>query len=432
MTVTTQHREGQYTLIQFDITFPNGRIESLAPICSTADIYESVLEPTVMAEIVITDKKGIFEALDFTEQKITIEFTTYQDNEEASVKYELFPQLVTRAAPLPDGKGVVYKLVCVSEEAKKAPKILNLSLTRSNIECERMIAALLQDPESLNSQKNLFMEKTQGLHGFNFTLINPFAAIEKVRLKALSADFTGHCFVFYENSKGYHFKSLEGLVQSGKASIGDKYYVRTAAADADMAGARWRNILALEIVQAGNQNFARMVGATNVLVKLINTVTWEETRINLDQRYLNFVQLNDNAISSSLRAQNELSSGFREEEVAFNPEVETADVGLARAIRPYYLRHLFNTIVQITVYGDSTVTVGNVIAARIPEMNALTLGQERPYTDTSSTLAGNYLVTKCRHALTFGEGAQYFQALEIVKDGYAGDAPTTGDFIAAQ
>jgi hypothetical protein len=57
-------------------------------------------------------------------------------------------------------------------------------------------------------------------------------------------------------------------------------------------------------------------------------------------------------------------------------------------------------------------------------MNALSLGEERPFVDTSSTAAGNYLVTKCRHILTFSEGAEYMQALEIVKDGYAGNAPT--------
>jgi hypothetical protein len=72
-----------------------------------------------------------------------------------------------------------------------------------------------------------------------------------------------------------------------------------------------------------------------------------------------------------------------------------------------------------------------VITAKIPEMNALTLGEERPYVDTSSTAAGNYLVTKCRHTLTFSENSlSYLQALEIVKDGYGGNQPKTGNFMA--
>lgn len=431
MTVATQYREGTYTLVQFDLTFPNGQILGVAPYCSSADIYESILHPTVVAEFVFTDKVGLFDAVNFQEQKITLHFTTYDDNEEAGVKYELYPIIVDPAVRLADGKGMVYKITCVSREAKKSKDIVNLSFTRQNIECERVVAALLQDPEGLNSQKNLFLEKTQGLHAFNFTLVNPFTAIDEVRLRAMSSEFNSHCFVFYENSKGYHFKTIEGLVKEGKNKIGDKYYIQSAVGDVTARGSRWRNILSFHLIQYGSQNITRALGGGNVVVEVKNNITRERTRINIDQRYLNFVQLNENSESASLRSKNELrSTETRVELIDFDPTIQTADVGTSAAVRPYYLSFFLNIIAQITVYGDSAVTVGDVIAANISEMNALTLGEERPYVDSSSTAAGNYLVTKCRHSLTFGESAQYYQGLEIVKDGYAGDAPTTGNYIA--
>lgn len=431
MTVTTQYRDGQYSLIEFNLTFPNGEILDLAPYCSRADIYESLLEPTVIVEFVFTDKIGIYDAVNWLEEKITLHFNTYDDNDDAAVRYEVYPVIIDPAQALPDDKGIVYKMTCVSKEALTSTQITNLSFTRQNIECERMVAALLQDPEGLNSQKDIFLERTQGLHGFNFTLVNPFTAIDEIRLRAMSSEFNSHCFVFYENSKGYHFKTFEGLIKNGKASIGDKYYVQSAAADITIRGARWRNILSLEVIQSGNQNVTRALGAGNVVVEVQNVISRERRRIDLDQRYLNFVQLNENSQSASLRSQNELSSTVsRVQLVDFDPTVQTADVGTLAAIRPYYLSFLFNTVAQITVYGDTAVTVGDVIAAKIPEMNALTLGEERPYVDTSSTAAGNYLVTKCRHVLTFSEGAQYLQALEIVKDGYGGDAPSTGTYVA--
>lgn len=431
MTVTTQYRDGQYSLIEFNLTFPNGEILDLAPYCSRADIYESLLEPTVIVEFVFTDKIGIYDAVNWLEEKITLHFNTYDDNDDAAVRYEVYPVIIDPAQALPDDKGIVYKMTCVSKEALTSTQIRNLSFTRQNIECERMVAALLQDPEGLNSQKDIFLERTQGLHGFNFTLVNPFTAIDEIRLRAMSSEFNSHCFVFYENAKGYHFKTFEGLIKNGKASIGDKYYVQSAAADITIRGARWRNILSLEVIQSGNQNVTRALGAGNVVVEVQNVISRERRRIDLDQRYLNFVQLNENSQSASLRSQNELSSTVsRVQLVDFDPTVQTADVGTLAAIRPYYLSFLFNTVAQITVYGDTAVTVGDVIAAKIPEMNALTLGEERPYVDTSSTAAGNYLVTKCRHVLTFSEGAQYLQALEIVKDGYGGDAPSTGTYVA--
>jgi hypothetical protein len=154
------------------------------------------------------------------------------------------------------------------------------------------------------------------------------------------------------------------------------------------------------------------------------SMTQEEKIEELDPRRLDFVQLNENSESASLSSQNELGSTVSRKELQeWDPEIETEEAAYAAAVRPYYLAFFFNTVAQMTVYGDSTVTCGDVIAAKIPEYNSLTLGEERPYVDASSTAAGNYLVTKCRHILTFSEGAEYLQALEIVKDGYAGDAP---------
>jgi hypothetical protein len=87
------------------------------------------------------------------------------------------------------------------------------------------------------------------------------------------------------------------------------------------------------------------------------------------------------------------------------------------------MAHLLNTIAHITIYGDSTITVGDVITADIPIHDGLTTGEENPYKESSKTLAGNYLVTSCRHILNFNENAQYLQALEIVKDGIYGELP---------
>lgn len=422
--MTMQYRDGKYKLITFTMSIPGGRVLPLTPYCSVANIYESVLEPTVVAEFVLTDKIGIFDHFNFLEQKIDIEFTTYEDNEGASVKYALYPIAVDPAEALPDDKGIVYKLTCVSKEALVSTQKKNMSLVKQKIECENMIANILTSPEGLETKKPVFLEKTQGLHGFNFTTVNPFTAIDEIRLKALSLEYTGHCFLFYENSKGYHFKSFEGLIKDGLSKIGDKYFVQSAATDVSVGGAKWRNILAFKVVQNGNQNITRALGAGKVTIKAVNVITQEVKPLELDPKYLNFVQLNKNSVSSTTESQNELGkTEGRIEVVKYDPTVETVDIALAKAVRPYYLSFLFNTIAHITVYGDSTITVGDVITAKIPQFNALTLGEDRPYVDTNDMVAGNYLVTKCRHVLTFSENSDYMQALEIVKDGFGGDAP---------
>ena len=427
----TQFREGKFKLITFQLNVPGDRKLGLTPYCARADIYESVLEPTTIAEFIISDKIGIFDHFNFLEQSIDIEFNTYEDNSDASVKYTFYPIIVDTAVTTPDDKGLVYKITCVSKEALKSTEIKNLSVSRQKIECEKMIAVLLQDPKGLNSKKQLFLERTQGLHGFNFTLVNPFTAIDEIRLKAMSAEFAGHCFLFYENSKGYHFKSFEGLIKDGLSKIGDKYYTQSATANISVAGSRWRNILMFNPIQTGNANVTRALGAGNVIVRKVNTTTQEVEDINPDPKKLNFVQLNKNSTSSSAASQNELGQNEgRIQIVRYDPTTETSESAAAAAIRPYYLSFLFNTIAHITVYGDTTVTIGDVITAKIPEINALSLGEKKPFVDTNVMVAGNYLITKCHHVLTFGEGAEYMQGLEIIKDGYGGDTPKAISFVA--
>ena len=135
----TQFREGKFKLITFQLNVPGDRKLGLTPYCARADIYESVLEPTTIAEFIISDKIGIFDHFNFLEQSIDIEFNTYEDNSDASVKYTFYPIIVDTAVTTPDDKGLVYKITCVSKEALKSTEIKNLSVSRQKIECEKMI-----------------------------------------------------------------------------------------------------------------------------------------------------------------------------------------------------------------------------------------------------------------------------------------------------
>jgi hypothetical protein len=289
-----QFREGKFKLVTFEMNVPGGRKVPLTPYCARADIYESVLEPTTIAEFVISDKIGIIDHFNFLELSIDIEFNTYEENSDASVKYTFYPVIVDPAVSTPDDKGLVYKITCVSQEALKSTEIKNLSLVKEKIDCETMIRALLN---ALETKKNFFKEKTQGLHAFNFTVTNPFTAIDEVRLKAISAEFNGHCFLFYENSKGYHFRSFEGLIKDGLSKIGDKYFTQSALADVSVQGTKWRNILAFKTIQTGNQNVTRSLGAGKITVKKLNTKTQEIEPINVDPKRLNFIQLNKDSVS---------------------------------------------------------------------------------------------------------------------------------------
>lgn len=428
----TSIRDGQFKLNEFLMidqtakTVDCGKALDMTPVCVQANIYESVLEPTVMAEFEYYDAKGIYDHFDFTTKKIIIDFTTDEDNPKSSIRYEFYIISAEPAFNSNDDKAKVFKLSGVTYEVWKSSLIEDLSLTRKKIECENMVKAYLN---AIGSQKAFFAEKTRGLHAFNFTLKSPMQCIDQIRLEyAMSKEFQGHAFYFFENKYGFVFKSMELMIKEGKQNIGDKCFMQSTLANLNVSGSKWRNILASKQVQSGNEGLARRIGAGNNLVQSKNNVTGEIVTFKVDPKALEFETLNEGSASSTLKSQDEKGEDVGKlQAIPFDPKIENAERAEKKNHLPFYMKHFLTTITHITIYGDTAISVGDVIKCQFPESSGTTRGEESPINEDSAMTTGNYIVTKCRHALTFNEKAEYMQALELVKDGIGGTPQTHTD-----
>lgn len=418
-------RDGQFKLIEFVMidatakTVDCGKALQLTPICVKANIYEDVHSPAVRAIFEFFDAKGIFNNFVFTDKKIVIEFTTNEVNPASSVRYEFYIPSLAQVVPTPNDKGVAIKLECITYEAWKSNTQRNVPLLRKNIECEKMVKAYLN---LMESEKDLFAEKTRGLHVFNFTGKTPLQCIDEIRVThAMSEQFKGHAFYFFENKHGFVFKSMEALIKEGKENVGDKCFSMSTLTNLSVTGAKWRNILAFKNIQNGNQGIARDIGAGDNYVLQVNKKTGTVINFKVDPKTLEFEKLNDGSISSTLKSQNDMSKDEGKITITYvDPGSENAERAEKENHLPFYMAHFLTTISQISIYGDSTITVGDVILCHIPEQTGLTTGNERPMVEDSPMMTGKYIVTKCRHVLTFNEKAEYMQGLEIVKDGILG------------
>lgn len=421
----TSIRDGQFKLNEFLLidaaakTVDCGKSIDLTPVCVQANIYESVLNPSVLAEFEFYDAKGMFNHFVFTDKKIIIDFTTDEENAKSSIRYELYIVAVDPVIPTNDDKAMVYKLSCVTYEVWKSVTIRNLPLVRKKIECEKMVKAYLQ---AIDSQKPLFAEKTRGLHAFNFTEKTPIECIDQIRLEyAMSQEFKGHAFYFFENKYGFVFKSMEMLIKEGKQNIGDKCFMQSTLTNLNVTGAKWRNILATKLIQNGNDGLGRRIGAGSNLVKLKNSVTGEISTFQVDPKNLEFETLNEKSISSTLKSQNEKGQDEGNIQIIpFDPRIENAERAEKKNQLPYYMQHFLTTITHVTIYGDSAISAGDVIKCQFPEPSGITRGEASPINEDSTMTTGNYIITKCRHILTFNEKAEYMQAFELVKDGIGG------------
>ena len=420
-------RDGQFKLNEFLLidatakTVDCGKAEDLTALCVQANIYESVLEPCVRAQFEFYDAKGANDKLIFTNKKIVIDFTTNEDNPKSAIRYEFYVIGETVRIQSSDDKASIFKVECVTYEAWKSTDIENAPLSEKKLAAENAVKAYLN---IIGSQKPLFAEKTRGLHAFNFTLKKPFECIDEIRLEyAMSQEFKGHAFYFFENKHGFVFKSMEMLIKEGKENIGDKCFLQSTLTNLDVTGAKWRNILTTKLIQKGNEGVAKILGAGANSVKQYNKVTGQTEDFEADPRNLEFETLNKGSASTTLKAQHEKSRDGNKgkvKEIKFDPTISNIERAEKFNHMPYYMAHFLTVIMQITIYGDSTITVGDVIKCQFPEASGLTKGEKNPINEDSEMTTGNYMVTKCRHMLTFNEKAEYAQGLELVKDGIGG------------
>lgn len=420
-------RDGQFKLNEFLLidatakTVDCGKAEDLTALCVQANIYESVLEPCVRAQFEFYDAKGASDKLIFTNKKIVIDFTTNEDNPKSAIRYEFYVIGKPVEVKSQDDKASIFKVECVTYEAWKSTDIENAPLSEKKLAAENAVKAYLN---IIGSQKPLFAEKTRGLHAFNFTLKKPFECIDEIRLEyAMSQEFKGHAFYFFENKHGFVFKSMEMLIKEGKENIGDKCFFQSTLTNLDVTGAKWRNILTTKLIQKGNEGVAKILGAGANSVKQYNKVTGQTDDFKADPRNLEFETLNKGSASTTLKAQHEKSRDGNKgkvKEIKFDPTISNIERAEKFNHLPYYMAHFLTVIMQITIYGDSTITVGDVIKCQFPEASGLTKGEKNPINEDSAMTTGNYMVTKCRHMLTFNEKAEYAQGLELVKDGIGG------------
>jgi len=420
-------RDGQFKLNEFLLidatakTVDCGKAEDLTALCVQANIYESVLEPCVRAQFEFYDAKGASDKLIFTNKKIVIDFTTNEDNPKSAIRYEFYVIGKPVEVKSQDDKASIFKVECVTYEAWKSTDIKNAPLSEKKLAAENAVKAYLN---IIGSQKPLFAEKTRGLHAFNFTLKKPFECIDEIRLEyAMSQEFKGHAFYFFENKHGFVFKSMEMLIKEGKENIGDKCFFQSTLTNLDVTGAKWRNILTTKLIQKGSEGVAKILGAGANSVKQYNKVTGQTEDFEADPRNLEFETLNKGSASTTLKAQHEKSRDGNKgkvKEIKFDPTISNIERAEKFNHLPYYMAHFLTVIMQITIYGDSTITVGDVIKCQFPEASGLTKGEKNPINEDSAMTTGNYMVTKCRHMLTFNEKAEYAQGLELVKDGIGG------------
>ena len=267
-------------------------------------------------------------------------------------------------------------------------------------------------------EKEVFFRQTNGLQKYVIPNMSVDATIDMLTREA---DSLGHApyFLYFEDFFGFKFEDVNNMVEQEPTHRFT--YLPTIGNEADEETEdRYRDSFKIidytiqkqsNILQNAQQGLFRSKTINIDILRKNKT----ESLFNYEKEHPRFNTLQKFKIPGTVtgdpllfmtqsRNNHDQDDIFRSE----RPYPKKINKNLGR--QASYKRHLFNTVMEVTVPGDETLCVGQVIYLEIPVATTLNKkdGQQDKY------LSGKYLVTKIRHQIKKSE--LFYTYIECAKD----------------
>jgi hypothetical protein len=371
--------------------------------CLTIDIFESIFAPTVMATIVVFDDLDHIGQMKIAGDE-TVTLSLYNPNGE-SFGYEFHLNSVKEIEAKGALKSKHYSIECVSREA----------LTGQSNQVQKgykdTVDGIVADLHYSFSNSNLpiFTETTKGIRNYVVTSQPSFHAIETLRQEAVSAQFKGSNYMFWQTWRGFYFQSLEYMLAQGDVKV----FTQDNTVGSSMYKRIDTNIISWDVKQSMDATNRIHAGALNQRITSYDP----HTHKYVSQDF----KLGDSDTSSGggITAMPTFAALFpdavRTVHRVNNPSSST-DVGksfMAAAI-PYKqlnLAQLQEQLMNMSVIGDPVLEPGKTVYCDVRKITGETDTMEQ-----ESRISGQWLIAKTHHKIQMPDvKPRYICELECLK-----------------
>jgi hypothetical protein len=376
------------------------------------DIWEDMTKPTMYATLTLLDTLGILEKFPIIgEETVEIEFQTPGLATPAKYKFRCFE--VSNMQRLANGKGMSYTLRCVSEEhLRNSGMMVRESMTEI---IGNMVPYILQ--KHLQTTKPMIVDQTKGIQTIVFPRISPLRAIDMLRLRAVSKDYTSSAYVFFENQAGFNFKTVEGLYKDGLASVGSRVFNmnQNAMAEGQAIADSFRTLQSHQVIHRADSMRKLTQGAFRSVTRIFDVATksYETVNYDFETAFSSFETAAKKTLSNTTEWLDEYSKGVRKQFFGIK-DTSRPDVFITNTIgvRNSFVELLNDDITRILIHGDSGLKAGDVIRLNIPQVDGLTTRKT-----ADAFMSSNYLITRLRHMISFNVKTTHEIVLDCVKMG---------------
>ena len=431
---------GEYDISQCKILTTGGGEFDILPVVQDIVIFESIFSQSISGTITIQDTTDLVNNGPIIgEEKLLIKLLTPQENErpDTVIDYTKTPLDIYKiGAFLGDGeKANVVTLHFASQEVyRNAISKVSRSYKGS---CSEIVDKIFRDKEYLDSDKQLTLEETNGLRKIVFPSMKPFKAIDMLCRQSNSKNFKDSpTYLFYETTKGYNFRSVDGLcsqepIMEYEENVPDRM---DSGNKNIMSNLKTINEFSIIEPRDTTQNVYEGMLSSNIKVhdiynKKINYFTYNyfdefDKDTHLEKKpFISEAKdkLSDKGLADYSNALNfvTITSGGKSFDEPDNYPYAPDDLEKIIMRRNSRLRQFQNSItLNMTVPGNTSIQAGDVLHISIGASSTVTDRTDDP------NYTGKYLITKIRH--TFNNGLKEVRHtinMTVVKDSVDYDYP---------
>ena len=205
---------GEVELTKLVLISSSGVAIDLTELVITINMFESVFSHAMSGSILIGDTNNLAVNLPIIGQeylRIKLNTPSLDDNaidysENVFVIYKIKKRVS-------DGQMQVLELQFTSPEMLKSNRT-RISKSYTNT-VDNIAEDILTNERYLDTKKDLFIEPTTGIRRMVVPNLHPYDILTKLATESISKESGSPHYMFYENTRGLHFRSLQSLYAQG-------------------------------------------------------------------------------------------------------------------------------------------------------------------------------------------------------------------------
>lgn len=385
------------------------------------DIYQNMFSPFITAELVIVDGASFIEKYNISgNEDFEIEFQGYGTEETSKYKFKIVELVASVLVPNLRAKQVALRLVSdeflvdsstsIAKSYKVGTKDIVTDIVRS----------------FLKSNKKLFVEDTKSISTIIIPYLSPFKALDFIKQRTVSEKYKSSSFLFFENSNGFNFATVEGIVdKESKKNVQEFFQFESVSNSIKGPSRSDKDLQHIFSNYTVSSNFDLVSTFKNGGLK--NSITQYDltTKKYQSRLFLNrpsdgiFVDTtsNKNPLISDSVFQQYSSNNSKPLLIPFSKYKDTENPTSNFIFDNVAERICFASLftqkrTYIDIPGNVLLGAGSVINLKVPRTNALEKNKELNDMDS-----GLYLITACKHSITNADTAKYDTHLELMRIG---------------